>query len=484
MIKLIGIVLSALYLGLVLLASELIRRFVGGENGRFVSRKTVHILTCFLWFVIYYCLRESYYPIALCAALFVLLLVFRKRLPAISDSDGRASGALLYAGAGTFLCALCCLVPSLYIPLGITMCALSLGDGFAGLMGKFLPLPRIRLYGDKTLVGSFTAFLFVFLTVLGFAHAYSLDISVREALVIAAVFAFIELVTPFSADNITTSLATFLLSVLAINTSALEAYAVTLIAIPVTAVLVIKKKALTIGGVVAALAVAFAVVLGFGDFGFILLLSFFLLTTVCDLVGKKKKVELLKDMHDKPFGRGAHQVLAVGLIPSVTGIIAFITHSPIAVVAFGASVAESLGDCMASEIGVLSKKPPFDIFKRERVAAGMSGGVSLLGSAASLVGVALSALIYFALPIYEPKTLGAVITAALLGVIADTLLGSAAQRKGICRACGKITEKKLHCGLQTEHCGGFSWLSNTAVNLISNAFSAIMAALIYIFAVL
>ncbi len=480
MIEFIGIILSLAYLGCILAIGELIRKFAKSENAKFISRKTVHILTCFLWFIIYGFLCGSYYPIALCGSLFVLLLIFHKRLPAISDAENKFSGALLYAGVGTALSAVCTFVPSLYIPLGITMCALSLGDGFAGIMGRLLPFPRISLYRGKTLCGTFAALCFAFLVLLGFTHGYGLAISPVEMLIIAVIFAFTELVTPFSADNISTSAVTFLLSALAISTNVLESYAFSLISIPITAVLVIKKRALTRGGIAAAVLVALAVIAGLGDYGFLLLFAFFALTTACDFVKKAKKQALLAEIHQKPFGRSSAQVLAVGLIPALAAMLALHTQNPVFTAAFAASIAESLGDCMASEIGVLSKKPPVDVFRRKRVAAGLSGGVSALGSVASIAGIAISSLIYLALPLYAKNTFLAVALSALLGVAADTALGSLAQRKNICPVCGKITERATHCSAQTAHHSGISWMSNTSVNFISNAFAASLAVLIYI----
>ncbi len=476
--EILGITFSLAYLAFVLLIGELIIRLVKSENARFISRKTVHILTCFLWFIMYHFLKGSYYPIALCGSLFILLLIFKRYLPSISDAENRFSGALLYAGVGTALSALCCFFPILYLPLGITMTALSLGDGFAGLIGKLLP--RIKIHKEKTLFGTLSAFVFTLLSTTGFTHLYKLEILPVEILIIALAFAFTELLSPRSADNVTTSIITFLLTILALHTSVLTSYAFSFISIPIIAFAVIKKRALTTGGIIFAIIIALSIIIGLGDLGFLLLFTFFSLTTACDLFKKSKKQEILFNVHQKAFGRNASQVLAVGIIPAITAILAFITKNEVFFIAFVASIAESLGDCMASEIGVLSKKPPIDVFRLKRVDKGISGGISLLGSTASVIGIVIISVLYRLLPIYINKTLLLTMLAALFGVIVDTVLGSLLQRKNVCVNCGKITERTTHCGENTRHFSGISWLSNTFVNFISNVATAILAIIIYV----
>ncbi len=473
----LGYILSYAFLALLLLAGELINKPTKSEGIKFLSRKTVHILTCVLWFIMYFFFEEGYHRVILCLSLFVLLLIFKKFFPSISDSEDKFSGALIYAAVGTGLSFLSVLFEELFIPLGITMCALSLGDGFAGVLGSLIKRYRVKLFGDKTLTGTLSAFIFTFVTAVGFSHGFSLDISLTEALIIGVIFAFTELVTPYSVDNLTTSAAVFILSIIAIGCDILEMYAFSLISIPVIAVLIIKKRALTSGGVVAAVAIALSVILSLGDPGFVLLFSFFALTTAADFIKKGKKRELLCDVHERVFGRNARQVLAVGLLPALLAVIS-LTGIDVFKVAYAALIAESLGDCLASEIGVLSRGKPFDICKFKRVDPGMSGGISLIGSIASVTGILVIALIYRFSPIYIDGSIFAVVAAALLGVLSDSVIGSTLQRKNICTECGRITERSEHCGMPTELSSGISFITNPVVNTISSLITLMLAVLI------
>ena len=53
----------------------------------------------------------------------------------------------------------------------------------------------------------------------------------------------------------------------------------------------------------------------------------------------------------------------------------------------------------------------------------------------------------------------------------DSVLGSLVQVKYRCAVCGMVTERETHCGEKTLCVRGARWVSNDAVNLMSNAFS-------------
>ena len=62
-----------------------------------------------------------------------------------------------------------------------------------------------------------------------------------------------------------------------------------------------------------------------------------------------------------------------------------------------------------------------------------------------------------------------------LGAVFDSFLGSVFQAKYKCKVCGVMTEKEEHCSKPAELISGFAAIDNDVVNIISCAFSAVVA---------
>jgi len=135
-------------------------------------------------------------------------------------------------------------------------------------------------------------------------------------------------------------------------------------------------------------------------------------------------------------------------------------------------------DTWATEIGALSRSVPRMITSGNRVSAGTSGGVTLLGSIAALAGAAFIGLIAALL---APETVSAIglLAAAVIGgtagAFADSLLGATVQAMYRCPACGELSERQWHCSVRTERTRGFSWMTNDAVNMLSSAVAGLIA---------
>lgn len=141
---------------------------------------------------------------------------------------------------------------------------------------------------------------------------------------------------------------------------------------------------------------------------------------------------------------------------------------------FGGAMAESLADSLASKLGPLSRRQPRDICTGAPVTAGLSGGVSLLGTLAELLGAAIVAGVC-AVGYRSAALLPVVLASGFLGAVFDSVLGSRAQVKYRCAVCGTITERETHCAAPTLRVSGAAWVTNDAVNLLSNLFSALLA---------
>ena len=146
-------------------------------------------------------------------------------------------------------------------------------------------------------------------------------------------------------------------------------------------------------------------------------------------------------------------------------------------------MAASLADAMASERGVLSRRPPRDILTRRPVEPGLSGGVTVLGFAMSALGAALVAACFAACTraasgAFFPAFLD-VTAAGFFAALCDSALGSGVQVKFRCGVGGKRTEKPVHCGVPGTPETGVRWMTNDAVNLCNNLLGALAALGLY-----
>ena len=109
---------------------------------------------------------------------------------------------------------------------------------------------------------------------------------------------------------------------------------------------------------------------------------------------------------------------------------------------------------------------------------GTSGGVSVAGTVASLLGALL--LPALALLLHWPVTVAlAAAVGGVAGSLVDSVLGATLQSRRWCARCGTGTERIVHdCGTTTELTGGVTWLDNDAVNLASSVAGGVLAALL------
>lgn len=246
------------------------------------------------------------------------------------------------------------------------------------------------------------------------------------------------------------------------------------------AFLAYKARSLNISGAIAA-AVTGTIIFGVGGLTWaILLLTFFITSSALSRAFKKRK-QGLDEKFSKGHERDAGQVLANGGLATVfAGLYFFFPDSAWTWVGFAASLAAVNADTWATELGVLNPHPPRLITNLTKaVEKGTSGGISLVGTLASLAGSALIALLASFLTgnwsLFLPVTL-----AGLAGSLFDSLLGGTIQAMYYCPTDKKETEKHpLHtCGTPTTHLRGWTWLNNDWVNFACGAFGVILAILL------
>ena len=476
-----GYLFSILYAGLCVLMAAF-----AGKLGmpKKYTRKLVHILVGFEWVILSYYMKDNLvHFFAVCLICLALLFVdYKCKLVAAMSSEGdNAPGTVYYAVAMSIMAAIMLFLPDMLLPFGVGVFCTSFGDGLAAVVGQAVKRHNPRIWGGKTLFGTLTS-LFVCVAVpLAFSAIYDeMALSVWHCVLIG-IFAFeIELFVGRGLDNIAITLgASFLTYAMMYHPIILD-YILPIMLTPLIIAFAYGKRALTVGGIVAALALDLAVSVSLRNFGFAVLITFFVGSVMVDKVKKHyKKVKNKSEIDREKRGdcRDVVQVLANGLVSGVAAILFFVTDNRLFLIAFVGALAEAFADSAASGVGFFSRRV-YDPFRFERCENGISGGMSILGTSASLVAAFTVSSVALAFGEISPIEMLIVAAAAFLGAVFDSFLGSLFQVKYKCRVCQQIVEKTEHCGETTEKYRGFVPVSNDVVNLISTVFAAALAAVL------
>lgn len=220
------------------------------------------------------------------------------------------------------------------------------------------------------------------------------------------------------------------------------------------ALLALKKGFLTVRGTVSAIVVGSAVAVAHMGL-FLLLVAFFVSSSLLTrLRAEWKRAMGLKDVS----GRSLRQVAGVGTPIAVFSLLYVATGDPRLLGAAAVAVAVANADTWASEVGVAYGGRPRHILAPWRtLEPGVSGGVTLVGTAASFAGALFIALFAQLLGVGGP--LWKVAIFGYLGEVLDSVLGATLQIKYICN--GKVSESPV------AGCKRRGFLSNETVNLVS-----------------
>jgi len=209
----------------------------------------------------------------------------------------------------------------------------------------------------------------------------------------------------------------------------------------------------------------------------ILLVAHFIAASALSKLGETRKAKRIGAVVEKGDRRDAKQVLANGGVYALAAIAYMISHTHAWYAVGIGALAASAADTWATEIGTLFGRNPRSIVSGQRVPAGTSGGVSLIGTTASLGGalfIASGAAIAG-----WPVPFTAVALGGLAGAMADSLLGATLQTRLWCDVCAKPTERPVHtCGNRTRRTGGLRGFDNDAVNAVSSGVGALVTLLL------
>ena len=204
--------------------------------------------------------------------------------------------------------------------------------------------------------------------------------------------------------------------------------------------------AVTDGGAVAGIAVAFVLIVAAGFAGFLPLLAVFLLTIGCTRWGYARKQRL--GVAERRHGRRALQVLA-NLGPaalSALPVIWFPELSHLFLVGTSAALAEAAADTVSSEVGQATARSAYMITDFRDAPIGTNGAISVEGTISGCVAACIISWISAAYGIVDWRWTFVIAFAAIAGMFLDSVMGATWENAGR--------------------------MGNDSVNFVSNVFAA------------
>lgn len=237
------------------------------------------------------------------------------------------------------------------------------------------------------------------------------------------------------------------------------AWAIAVLGAAVFTVIVVRKKALTLGGAFAAAVLGLVVLFFAGPLWLLPLFFFFVSSTALGRLFSRTiaahddaKEGRPRDAVQVLCNGGPFGLLVLGLAWNVTSI-----HSLLLL-----SMAIATADTWSSTVGAAMAGPTWNIRTGKRITPGPSGGVSIAGSGAGLCGAAaIAALGFWLVPGLQMRTALLLTCAGWSGMFVDSLLGAWFQAR-------YRTSSGTEGDTGTVLVGGFRWMTNDAVNLLSN----------------
>ena len=245
----------------------------------------------------------------------------------------------------------------------------------------------------------------------------------------------------------------------------------------VIAVAARRARALSFSGAMAAVLVG-AVTAAAGLSWAAMVIAFFASSTALGRIRADVRARRIGGIVAKGGPRDARQVLANGGLFTAAAL-GHLMHPSITWLALGGgALAAAAADTWATEIGSLAPGQPRDILRWRPVPPGTSGGVTLIGTMASVAGALFIAAL--ALVARWPESaLPAIVAGGIVGSLADSVLGAALQLRRWCDRCDSATEQPVHvCGTATRAVGGLPSIDNDTVNFLSVAMGGLTAVLV------
>jgi uncharacterized protein (TIGR00297 family) len=184
------------------------------------------------------------------------------------------------------------------------------------------------------------------------------------------------------------------------------------------------------GGALGGLVVGTPIYALLGPRGFAVLALFVVGGSLLTRLGYRTK-ERAGTAQESGGRRGAKNALANCAVPVVCAVLAALTGAPSFAAAFVASLGAAFADTAESEVGQIFGRAPRLITTLRRVPPGTDGAISLPGTLAGAAAATATAALGLALGMIEGQgAMALVALAALLGTVADSLIGALHPRIG------------------------------------------------------
>lgn len=352
---------------------------------------------------------------------------------------------------------------------------LAWGDGMASVAGMALGGPRLPWNPGKGWAGTAAFVLFGTLGAAAFTGwtlrlppSTWLSPRILGLVVPVALFcALVESLPTTLDDNITVPAAAAVMLALAAAASPSLMAADpglprrTLIGLAVNAAIALLAYlagSIDAGGAISAVVIGTAITAGLGLPGLAVMVAFFVIGSAATRLGYRVKAAR-GIAQEKGGARGWRNAWANGGVPAVLALMAAMVPAPLAAlftVAYAAAVATAAADTCSSEVGKAYGRRTFLITTLRPVPPGTEGAVSLEGTLGGMLGGFAVAAVGAAFSLYSWPVAIVVGVAGLLGSLAESVLGTVAERNG--------------------------WMGNDALNALNTAMGAALAAVLVRFA--
>jgi uncharacterized protein (TIGR00297 family) len=244
-----------------------------------------------------------------------------------------------------------------------------------------------------------------------------------------------------------------------------------------------RRRSLNSSGVVGAIASGTTIVTMGGWSWGLSLIYFFISSSLLSHFREQDKARAAADKFSKGSRRDVTQVAANGGLATLLALIYGLGHSSrvrgLLKAGFTGALAAANADTWATELGVLNSSPPRLITTGERVVPGTSGGITLLGTAASFLGALSLGLWFWMLQGFRKSLSALPLISAISGMAGsffDSFLGATLQAMYYCPTCQSETERRIHrCGTKTTRLRGIRWMNNDTVNFLATALGGAVA---------
>ncbi len=203
-----GYILTYGYILLILVITSILHKKISG----ILTRKIIHVGISFC-FIIFYKYFGCTFNIMVPPFTFIILnyISYKKGLLK-SMEENKSPGTVYYAVSVFIMCLITYFNNDFYPYFGIGLFVMAFGDGFAPIVSHYIK--SMKIYKDKTLVGSLTVFIISIIVVLIFNKIFSLNYEYFKIILIGIISLLLELIGRKGIDNLLLPLGVSIISYL------------------------------------------------------------------------------------------------------------------------------------------------------------------------------------------------------------------------------------------------------------------------------